>query len=112
MCMAGVVVIGATSRPDMLDAALLRPGRLDRLLYCGFPTARERTQVSLHHSASCPAALFQAERNLYRPKFCNFGLLLRNADATLSKLQRSWEQFVLDTALQPVLAFNLRTCLS
>lgn len=43
---AGVVVIGATSRPDMLDAALLRPGRLDRLLYCGFPTARERTQVS------------------------------------------------------------------
>ena len=29
----------------MLDAALLRPGRLDRLLYCGFPTARERLQV-------------------------------------------------------------------
>lgn len=42
---AGVVVIGATSRPDMLDAALLRPGRLDRLLYCGFPSARERTQA-------------------------------------------------------------------
>ena len=46
---AGVIVIGATSRPDMLDAALLRPGRLDRLLYCGFPTARERLQVSLHY---------------------------------------------------------------
>jgi peroxin-1 len=46
--MTGVVVIGATSRPDMLDAALLRPGRLDRLLYCGFPTPRERTQVCLH----------------------------------------------------------------
>ncbi len=42
---AGVVVIGATSRPDMLDAALLRPGRLDRLLYCGFPAAPERLQV-------------------------------------------------------------------
>lgn len=38
-------MIGATSRPDLLDAALLRPGRLDRLLYCGFPTARERAQV-------------------------------------------------------------------
>lgn len=38
-------MVGATSRPDMLDAALLRPGRLDRLLYCGFPTARERLQV-------------------------------------------------------------------
>ena len=31
----------------MLDAALLRPGRLDRLLYCGFPTARERLEVGL-----------------------------------------------------------------
>ena len=38
-------MVGATSRPDMLDAALLRPGRLDRLLYCGFPNARERLQV-------------------------------------------------------------------
>ena len=38
-------VIGATSRPDLLDAALLRPGRLDRLVYCGFPTAAERAAV-------------------------------------------------------------------
>ena len=48
-------MVGATSRPDMLDAALLRPGRLDRLLYCGFPTARERLQVRGrpgHHAAS------------------------------------------------------------
>ncbi len=51
--LTGVVVIGATSRPDMLDAALLRPGRLDRLLYCGFPTARERTQVTSHCCALC-----------------------------------------------------------
>ena len=42
---AGVCVIGATSRPDLLDAALLRPGRLDRLLYCGFPTASDRTAI-------------------------------------------------------------------
>jgi peroxin-1 len=38
-------VLGATSRPDLLDAALLRPGRLDRLLHCGLPSARERLQV-------------------------------------------------------------------
>lgn len=33
------------SRPDLLDAALLRPGRLDRLLFCDFPTWRERLEI-------------------------------------------------------------------
>ncbi|KAG2501630.1 hypothetical protein HYH03_000135 [Edaphochlamys debaryana] len=42
----GVVVLGATSRPDMIDAALLRPGRLDRLLFCGPPRSRgQRLQI-------------------------------------------------------------------
>jgi len=45
-CAAGVSVVGATSRPDLLDAALLRPGRLDRLLLCGFPDARERVAIA------------------------------------------------------------------
>lgn len=43
---AGVCVIAATSRPDLLDAALLRPGRLDRLVYCGFPSAKERSEIA------------------------------------------------------------------
>ena len=38
-------VLAATSRPDLLDAALLRPGRLDRLIYCGFPDQSERGQI-------------------------------------------------------------------
>lgn len=33
----GVAVIGATSLPDLIDSALLRPGRLDRMVYCGMP---------------------------------------------------------------------------
>lgn len=39
-------MVGATSRPDLLDAALLRPGRLDRLLLCGFPGAEERIAIT------------------------------------------------------------------
>lgn len=43
----GVAVIGATSRPDLIDAALLRPGRLDKMLYCGFPSTPERKEILL-----------------------------------------------------------------
>lgn len=43
--LTGVFVFAATSRPDLLDAALLRPGRLDRLLFCDFPSQRERLEI-------------------------------------------------------------------
>lgn len=43
----GVVVVGATSRPDLIDPALLRPGRLDKLLYCDFPSEEERHEILL-----------------------------------------------------------------
>ncbi|KAG7393133.1 Peroxisome biosynthesis protein pex1 [Phytophthora pseudosyringae] len=41
----GVYVLAATSRPDMIDPALLRPGRLDKSLYCGFPNEEERLDI-------------------------------------------------------------------
>ena len=41
-----VFVLGATNRPDLLDPSLLRPGRLDRLVYLGIPTDhKERTRI-------------------------------------------------------------------
>ncbi|XP_052201565.1 peroxisome biogenesis protein 1 isoform X2 [Diospyros lotus] len=43
--LAGVFVFAATSRPDLLDAALLRPGRLDRLLFCDFPSKSDRMDI-------------------------------------------------------------------
>ncbi|THH28237.1 hypothetical protein EUX98_g5957 [Antrodiella citrinella] len=40
-----VYVIAATNRPDMIDPAMCRPGRLDKLLYIDLPTADERAEI-------------------------------------------------------------------
>lgn len=40
-----VFVIAATNRPDMIDPAMCRPGRLDKLLYVDLPTADERSEI-------------------------------------------------------------------
>lgn len=44
-----IVVIGATNRPDVLDEALLRPGRFDRLVQVGLPEADGRAQILRVH---------------------------------------------------------------
>merc|ERR1719387_2637775 len=41
-----VFVIAATSRPDLVDAALMRPGRFDKICYCGLPSEDEKLQIS------------------------------------------------------------------
>ncbi|KAI7882444.1 AAA-domain-containing protein [Lichtheimia hyalospora FSU 10163] len=41
----GVIVIGCTNRPDQIDDAILRPGRLDQLVYLGLPTQEDRRAI-------------------------------------------------------------------
>ncbi|EXJ85903.1 hypothetical protein A1O1_06272 [Capronia coronata CBS 617.96] len=41
----GIYVIAATNRPDIIDPAMLRPGRLETLLFVGLPTAEERVDI-------------------------------------------------------------------
>jgi cell division protease FtsH len=50
----GVIVIGATNRPEILDPALLRPGRFDRTVQVGLPDAAGRTAILAVHSRSVP----------------------------------------------------------
>jgi transitional endoplasmic reticulum ATPase len=50
----GVVVIGATNRQDILDEALLRPGRFDRILEVPLPEAESRKQIFLIHTMRKP----------------------------------------------------------
>jgi len=51
-----VVVIAATNRPDMVDTALLRPGRLDRLLYIPAPDEASRLAIFKIHTQGKPLA--------------------------------------------------------
>ena len=50
----GVVVIGATNRPDILDEALLRPGRFDRILEIPVPSKEARKQILEIHLKKKP----------------------------------------------------------
>jgi len=50
----GVVVIGATNRPDIVDEALLRPGRFDRILEVPIPDKEARKQIFLIHTSKKP----------------------------------------------------------
>lgn len=52
----GVIVIAATNRPDVLDPALLRPGRFDRQVVVGLPDIRGREQIVKVHMRKVPVA--------------------------------------------------------
>ncbi|WP_419826726.1 CDC48 family AAA ATPase [Sphingomonas sp.] len=51
-----VVVVGATNRPNLIDPALLRPGRFDELVYVGVPDEAGRRRILGIHTASMPLA--------------------------------------------------------
>lgn len=52
----GIIVIAATNRPDVLDPALLRPGRFDRQVVVGLPDVRGRAQILKVHMRRVPIA--------------------------------------------------------
>ena len=52
----GVIVVAATNRPDILDAALLRPGRFDRQVYVTLPDIRGREQILNVHMRKVPVS--------------------------------------------------------
>ncbi|MEM4702975.1 MAG: CDC48 family AAA ATPase [Candidatus Pacearchaeota archaeon] len=64
-----IVVIGATNRPDMLDPALLRPGRFDRIIAIDPPSKKEREEIFKVHTKKMPLA-----------KDVNIGLLAEKAE--------------------------------
>ncbi|KAG7099734.1 hypothetical protein E1B28_001550 [Marasmius oreades] len=57
-----VYVIAATNRPDMIDPAMVRPGRLDKLLYVDLPSAEERGEIVRTMTRKVPLGVNEGER--------------------------------------------------
>ncbi|KAG0480159.1 hypothetical protein HPP92_011017 [Vanilla planifolia] len=107
--LTGVFVFAATSRPDLLDAALLRPGRLDRLLFCDFPSWQERLDILkvLSRKQQRPSVSEAEKRRLYgiysqfldSKKSVSAQVLPENFINAISKLNIIDDQFTLFCAL-------------
>jgi transitional endoplasmic reticulum ATPase len=54
-----VFIIGATNRPDIIDPAILRPGRLDQLIYIPLPDEKSRIQILKANLRKSPVAKVQ-----------------------------------------------------
>ena len=59
-----IIIIAATNRPDVLDPALLRPGRFDRRIIIDFPDIKTREEILLLHSKGKPLATNVALKEL------------------------------------------------
>ncbi|KAK4429598.1 Peroxisome biogenesis protein 1 [Sesamum alatum] len=92
--LTGVFVFAATSRPDLLDAALLRPGRLDRLLFCDFPSQQERLDILKVLSRKLPMA---SEVDLDRISHMTRGFSGADLQALLSDTQLEAVHQLLDS---------------
>ncbi|RNC52668.1 vesicular transport protein, partial [Trypanosoma cruzi] len=91
-----VYVIGATNRPDMIDPAMLRPGRLDKLLYVPLPSVEQRFSILATHARRYPIdASVDLNRIAHDPRLQGFSgadlaALVREASLhALKKLYRS-----------------------
>lgn len=49
-----IIIMAATNRPDVLDAALMRPGRFDRQIYVNYPDIKEREEILMVHAKGKP----------------------------------------------------------
>ena len=66
-----VVIVCATNRPDLLDSALMRPGRIDRMIYVGVPDERSRfsiLQLSLQGKSFADDIDVSYEITVYQPR--------------------------------------------
>eukprot|EP01112_Ceratiomyxa_fruticulosa_P013036 TRINITY_DN3645_c0_g1_i1.p1 TRINITY_DN3645_c0_g1~~TRINITY_DN3645_c0_g1_i1.p1 ORF type:complete len:929 (-),score=269.44 TRINITY_DN3645_c0_g1_i1:70-2856(-) len=90
-----VFVIAATNRPDIIDPAMLRPGRLDKLLYVPLPSPEERVEILRTITAKIPLSKTLDLSVIGRGQQCN-----RFSGADLSALVKETSMFALHESLK------------
>lgn len=98
-----VYVIGATNRPDMIDPAMVRPGRLDKLLYVDLPSPSERFEILKTHTKKTPINedSWQAIKEIVASDKCD-GF----SGADIAALVREAATLALRAALESIGAFE------
>jgi ribosome biogenesis ATPase len=90
----GVYVVGATNRPDIIDPAMIRPGRLDNPLFVALPTASERVEILITLTKKTPLSadvdlkLIAEDPRARNFRYVNFKSDINNSGADLSALVR------------------------
>ena len=87
----GIIMIAATNRPDILDPALLRPGRFDRQIVVGAPDVKGREEILKVHTKNKPLGSDVDLRILAKrtPGFCGADLENLTNEAALLAVRRS-----------------------
>ena len=94
----GIIIIAATNRPDVLDPALLRPGRFDRQVTVNYPDADEREEILGVHARNKKLAKSVSLKNLSRrtPGFSGADLENLLNEAALLAVRRDKEAITMD----------------
>jgi peroxin-1 len=108
--LSGVYVLAATSRPDLIDPALLRPGRLDKSLLCDFPNLEERLDIirALAQKVKVADEVWNSEEDLLELGRRTEGFSGADLQALVSNAQLEAIHDVLNDREQPAAAANSR----